>query len=388
MNIFLKFMRCVQASTDRKAIIRWGVGLLFSLTTLTACQAQNGSSEKNDMRKENKTVSSSVPKIIFERYVDRSEGAFIVLIPQGWLTEGGMIRVNPLTAAGGVGQSIEAKIDFKMKREAAGQVVIHYLPKTNYVEPNAYNAMLGGHWNGMPIISRPSAQQFLTTMLFPQLRPQATHLKVMETTPRADVAAAVRALPAAQALLSQGAQYSVDAVSLLVSYDEGGISYKETLFTAIEGFNLMGTAMWNNTFTIVARSPAEEFAKYHSVAKVIINSFSLNPRWLEAEMKGQIQRSGIVSQTLSDIARIDQEITENRTRTMSQINEQEYLTLTGQEKYLNPHTGKVELGSNEWKYRWQNPSGEIIYTDDEHWDPNIDPDLHVFGYKRSQATRR
>ena len=73
---------------------------------------------------------------------------------------------------------------------------------------------------------------------------------------------------------------------------------------------------------------------------------------------------------------------------MAQINDNSYLTLTGQERYINPPTGVEELGSNEWKYRWENASGEIIYTDDGAWDPNFDPDLRVSGYKRSAIKPR
>jgi hypothetical protein len=41
---------------------------------------------------------------VFQRYLDRTEGAVMVLVPQGWLAEGGIDRVNPL--ASGPGQAI------------------------------------------------------------------------------------------------------------------------------------------------------------------------------------------------------------------------------------------------------------------------------------------
>jgi hypothetical protein len=31
-----------------------------------------------------------------------------------------------------------------------------------------------------------------------------------------------------------------------------------------------------------------------------------------------------------------------------------FLTLTEQEEYVNPYTNEVEVGSNQWKYRWVN----------------------------------
>lgn len=73
---------------------------------------------------------------------------------------------------------------------------------------------------------------------------------------------------------------------------------------------------------------------------------------------------------------------------MAAIQDQQYLTLTGQERWVNPHTGKPELGSSAWGHRWQDPSGRVIYTDDGAWDPNLDPALHVSGFVRSRAQRR
>lgn len=325
--------------------------------------------------------------VVFERYVDRTEGAFIVSVPRGWQTKGGIVRVNPLTA-GGAGQSIEAKIDFAMTREPEGRVAIRWLPKVNYVVPSPYNAMLNGNWNGMPIVPLQTPQDYLLRMLLPQIRPQARAVQVVEVKQRPDVCVAIRGMPAAQAIMSQGGQYGVEAATVLVTYEEGGARYKEILFTAIEGFAMAGVGMWSNPFTLAARAPEGEYEAYGPIAIETINSFSINPRWMAAELQGQIQRGDIVQKTLAELARIDAEIAENRSRTMAQINDDQYLTLTSQERYMNPHTGREELGSNEWKYRWTDPSGRVIYTDDPDWDPNLDIDLHVVDFKRTPVKPR
>ena len=39
------------------------------------------------------------------------------------------------------------------------------------------------------------------------------------------------------------------------------------------------------------------------------------------------------------------------------------------EEYVNPLTEEVEVGSNEWNYRWVNDRGEAIYTDDQNFNP-------------------
>ncbi|MBL8921725.1 MAG: hypothetical protein JNJ54_22890 [Myxococcaceae bacterium] len=102
----------------------------------------------------------------------------------------------------------------------------------------------------------------------------------------------------------------------------------------------------------------------------------------------QQARAKIVTDTRKAIAQIDREITESRQQTQERIADQQYLTLTGQERYVNPHTGAEELGSNEWKHRWENAWGEVIYTDNGDWNPNTDPTLGVQGDERSVLKRR
>jgi hypothetical protein len=321
---------------------------------------------------------------VFTRYVDKTEGAFLLLIPKGWTTRGGMVRVNALTA-GGAGNATDAKIDFTVARETEGRVSIRWLPKINYAQPSASNSMLGGNWNGMPIVAMPTAAKYLTGLLFPALHPTASGATLLETQSRPDAIASLQQGDVSRTMRAQGAAYFADAATATVTYKEGGTLYKELLFVALEGFAMQGVGLWSNPLTVVARAPAAEYDSYAAVAKVIFNSFALNPRWLQAEMKGQADRAAIVSATLREISSIDAEIARNRAETMSKINDQEYLTLTGQERYVNPHTGEEELGSNEWKYRWENGSGEVIYTDEKSWDPNSDPTLRVSGYKQSVA---
>lgn len=323
----------------------------------------------------------------FVRYVDATEGAFLVLVPQGWTTRGGMVRVDALSA-GGAGNAVAAKIDFSVQKDAEGRVGIRWLPAINYAQPSPSNAMLGGNWNGMPVVAMPSAADYATGILFPSLRPRAKAAKVVAREARPDVAASLRQLPVGKTMTSQGAFYVADAATVTVAYEEGGVRYKELLFVALEGYSMMGAALWSNPFTIAARAPEAEYEAWGPVAKAVVNSFALNPLWLEAEWAGQARRSDLVAATLRDLARVDAEIARSRSETMAAINREQYLALTGQEVYVNPHTGKQELGSGEWKHRWENDRGEIIYTDDGAWDPARDPAVKSTGFKRSSPAKR
>jgi len=78
----------------------------------------------------------------------------------------------------------------------------------------------------------------------------------------------------------------------------------------------------------------------------------------------------------------------HRQRSNAEITDNRYLSLTGQEDYVNPFTNDVERGSNEWKHRWVTPSGEEIYTNADHYDPNLDKDIERNDFKRSPVRPR
>ena len=65
-----------------------------------------------------------------------------------------------------------------------------------------------------------------------------------------------------------------------------------------------------------------------------------------------------------------------------------FLTLTDQEEYVNPYTNDVETGSNQWSHRWVNESGDIIYTNQEDYNPNTDINLNRSDYKLTPIRKR
>jgi hypothetical protein len=45
----------------------------------------------------------------------------------------------------------------------------------------------------------------------------------------------------------------------------------------------------------------------------------------------------------------------------------------------------MKMGTNRWDYRWVDNLGNILYTDNEDYDPNIDIELQMDGWKKSKV---
>lgn len=190
-----------------------------------------------------------------------------------------------------------------------------------------------------------------------------------------------------QAILPQFA-FSYDAALVTTTYREGGESYREKMVAVVEDWGQLGAGMWGNKETFLIRTPVGEFEKWEPYFSMIQSSVKLNSKWVAGEIQGQIKRGEIVLNTQREIQRIEREIVEHRQRTNAEIHNDMFLTLTDQEEYVNPYTKEIEIGSNQWQFRWVNESGDVIYTDSEEYDPNIDIELNRSDYKRTPIRKR
>ncbi len=364
----------------------------FALKQSQAVSSQiNRNNDNRDTAKtQEKKQKPSNKTMKFRRVAEPKENAFTLLVPHGWQVDGGILRISPLTQ-GGPAQSIAAKLDFIIKKDQVGTVMEHWLPEMSWYDPRRSYAggmmSVGGNYMGMTVMPIMSAQDFLQQIIFPKYHPNATQVKITDS----------RGLPKLAQAFHQGAQKIIpmlaghmryDAALIRVDYTEGGIRYEEMLVTVIEDSGSAGAGMWNNKFTFYMRAPAGEYASWEPIFAVINHSVKMEPRWMAGEIKGQLVRNKILLKTQADVQRIGQEMTEHRYKTNAEIQNDMFLTLMGQEEYVNPYTKEVEVGTDNWKHRWINESGDVLYTDNEEYNPNVDIDLNRSDYKRTPIRKR
>ena len=331
---------------------------------------------------------------VFQRYQDRSEGAFSLLIPAGWQAAGGMNRVNP-TQAGGAANAIEARLDFGVMKDPQGTVMIRWLPHTYFADtrgmPAANMGMLrpGSNYGGMTVMYLMNAASFAQRVAFPYLRPQAQGARVIAARPLPKVAQAFHALfRMVSGNNAQWLNFQYDASLVTFTYQEGGVAYLEKMLVVIENRGPAVAGQWCNRYTVAIRAPASQFPAWAPVLGVMGESFKLNPQWMARESQGQATRAGIAGRVQQEVQAIDRAIGEHRRLTNAEISNDMYLNLTSQEEYVNPFSGKTETGSNQWNHRWENPQGYVIYSDDPNYDPGRDPNLHIQGFKPSKVRPR
>ncbi|MEZ5739322.1 MAG: hypothetical protein R3E68_07630 [Burkholderiaceae bacterium] len=328
--------------------------------------------------------------LYLRRVTEPTEGAFSLLVPGSWKTSGGILRVDPL-ARGGPAQSIAAKLDFSVMRDAQGTVMIRWLPDTLFFDmrwsPAGQMGLFppGSHYQGMTVHPLIGAAQFAHLIALPYAHPQARAVRVVEQTQRPRTASAYTRW---SRTMTPPIDFSHDAATTVLEYTEGGVDYRELMFTMVENWGRAGAGMWGNRETVLLRAPRAEFAQWLPVLSMIQGSVVIDRQWLSGEIRGQIRRGEILGATNAEVQRLEREIGEHRARTNAEIHNDMFLTLTEKEEYINPHTNEVEVGTNQWRYRWVNPGGETIYTDREDYDPNVDVNLNRSDFKRSPVRPR
>ena len=313
-------------------------------------------------------VAAHAEVLRFQKLAEPKEGAFTMLVPAGWRASGGITRVNPMAANGAL-NAIGAKLDFSLASDD-NRILLHWYPETNYFDmrgnPAAGMFPPGSNYNGAPVFPKMNALTYLEQLVFRRAHSGATGVTVKGRYPMPKVAESYMAVVRQMGI---PAVFQFDAALIVIQYQERGATWEEAFYTAVQDWGAAGAGLWSNKDTFSMRVPPGELDKVGRVVSVILNSVELNPRWVEGEIRGQIQRGDIAIKTQQDIARLDREIVEHRRRTNSEINNQMYHNLMGTEEYVNPLTRKTEIGSNAWNHRWVNDRGEAIYTDDPNFDP-------------------
>ena len=327
--------------------------------------------------------------IAFQRIAEPREGAFTILAPRGWSTSGGIFRVNAVEAGGPL-NAIEAKCDLTFRSDERGTVRFRILPDVVF----AHHGIGAGHWppgssyQGATVRPIEDAVTFLRTA-FDYVNPRASSAKIVKVARLpGEVESMERGMAFTNSLLAAigGAAMTArcDAAGAVFEYDEGGARYREAVVTGI--VDTPAALTWKNTRTLAFRAPADSFDRWRPVMDVMRFSVRFNPRWVLKEAEGQQQRAEFVLKVYDELRRIDREILRKTRVNREEIMNDNFLVLTGQEEFVNPHTGEVEVDTDAFQYRWTTSGGDMYYTNREEEDPNTF--LQRTDYKRTPVRKR
>ena len=331
-------------------------------------------------------IQESILETIFlQRVMEPNEYAFSIQIPQGWQVSGGIISVEKMKRLSG-SQALEPKLDFMLKMDKSGTVMLHWLPDTIYCD-SSRNALgrlgysrSGSYYLGMQIYPVMSATDYLKRIVIPQEHPAAIDVTIIEESSISQLASQHQKLLEPFKVSSD---INCDAGMLTVTYKENGVLYKEKLITIIQDMGVSGNGIWTNRDAFLFRAPANDFDRMEPVASAIYMSILFNLDWFRQEVDRQIKQGILVLKDPAHEESIYKEISYCKSKIHAEIFTGIFSRQIELTDYANPFTDKTELGVNQWACRWINKDGDIVYTDDTDYNPNLDPELGEDGFKQS-----
>jgi hypothetical protein len=316
--------------------------------------------------------SANKNSLKFSRVWEPNEKAASVLMPEGWSIEGGVIRLQP--NQGGEANAYLSKVDVALKSDSQGTKMIHWCPSWIYIG----GAGMGGQiMYGMPVFGPATPTEYLTNVVFPKEHPNAINFRITDTK-KLDRTLSIYS----QKLSAYASQVMLDGDIITVEYNENGIRYKEKMMTIIiYNQNMMGV-IWTNTDTKTIRAPYDEFDSVEAVFDIISNSVEMNPQWEANEnaLRQRIAAASMASRqsnlqyqgSSNEIGDMIMGGWQKRQASSDAVYDKWNLNYNECQNYMNPYTGDKEIGSSLWDQRYINSQGDVLYSDDPNFDPNVE----------------
>jgi hypothetical protein len=285
---------------------------------------------------------------------------------------------------------MEAKCSLVYRSDSRGSISFRVLPDIVYAHAGVGGGLFpaGSNYQGAEVRAIVDATSFVMG-LFSSLHPGAREVKTLKISRLpGEIQAMDQGLAFTNHLLAQiglqSVSYKSDAAGAVFEYIEAGISYREIMVAGI--INMPAALTWKNTRTLAFRAPKDQFERWRPVMDVMRFSVRFNPAWILKECEGQRERADIVTKVYEEIRRIDHEMLRKTAVNREEIMNDNFLVLTEQEEFVNPHTGEVEVDTDAFRFRWISPGGDIYYTNREEENPNLF--MQRTDYKQSLVRKR
>lgn len=303
--------------------------------------------------------------------------AFRMLIPKGWKTEGG-VRWMP-------DRSNLATVAMRIYNPK-GVEALEMLPLTpfTWTEGGVPFFPIGKIYLGnevMPPVR--DAAEFVRKVVLPRQREGVEGLRVTQTAPLPEIAAAVR-----ETVQEPGGTKRVDATRVRVEFKAGGRELEEDIYCVVvyaTAAMLPGTTFWGPERLGAFRAEKGKLDGLSGLLQAMVASVRVDMGWFSkyqqvVRMWQQNQMQAIrnagelsryIARTNDEISAMMRESYDNRQRSQDRINERFSRYVRGVETYENSFEGRdVDLPSG-YNEAWVSGQGEYILSNDPNFNPNV-----------------
>lgn len=306
-----------------------------------------------------KDDAAQAKTIQYVRWRDPREGAFTVEVPQGWRTEGGMIRYAAIDTRPAV-----------QVHSPDGQVMLMMgdasLP--GFTEPTQMLAMAGmgeGSWYDLGAGVRLMVRRYESGPQFAsgyarQASKLCSNVRVGAPRSRNDLTDAVNRQYSQYQATGIFVQLNAGEVALTCSKE--GKPYNGYVFAATQLTRGQGIAMWYVAYLFAYVAPAARDAEAHAELKHMGDTFRIDPQWQARQSQTTMAVSRINAQTAQQVSDTIMSGYESRQKTMDEISRRRENAILGEVDVVDAGTGQRYKVDNSSNYYWVDGQGNIVGT--------------------------
>lgn len=287
-------------------------------------------------------------------YQEPYQGAFHILIPQGWKTEGGMI---PSGVQWNVVDLVENNIRFRVT-SPDGKSFFGWYPRFYFQDPavlmqssgGVLQPQVGSVLNGCWLYPFMDIAQYVQTIVFGQLSAQEFQNPRILGSP-------VQARELDPWIPRMASRAQAGYVNFQCSVN--GVPSYGRIYAIL--YEIQGT-IWSTVGTFGWVAPMDRWKQDARIMELSIRSFRLNPQWVQRAAAAERYRGQKYGEVIREMQRIDEDINRNHSQARSDMQEEFYKVITEQIETWDPESGRKEW-LPMYNHAWTNGRGDYFVRD-------------------------
>jgi len=291
--------------------------------------------------------------IVYNFYLEKTRGAFWLLVPTNWKVDGGISEA--------LFQS--PKIDLRVAHPE-GWAYIQYIPGARYMPINQFRPPGSVDQYGNVYMPYMEPITYLRNLVVPRLYP-GSQIKEINARELPEVAQILKRFYDLIGIIIP----QVKVAELSLETTKNGRTYFDRLIVYFLITPVMQDIVWETQIVQIS-ALKEKLSEVEPILMTTLASFQLNPNWLLAVNRAEQVRGEIRMRYQQEILEIQDRMYKNRVMVNDEISRSIGLELSDQAQFVDPKTGEVRTLISSYDKTWTNGNGTFFQTNDPNLNPN------------------
>ena len=301
-------------------------------------------------------------------FTERTERAFSLLLPTGWVAEGGIVRAPDAGELSPIVDQCGFRLKFAVKEPSSGAEV-RWFDRDIYVDlTRSTPELMNAHptrsiYNNLIVYPELAPTEFVLDFLLPEKRTGVSALALEKEVMLPESAKKF------EEVYSETEEENYTAAMIVALYSEGEAFYREIFLVVLRSRPLADIRMWENVYTLGLRAPVDKLKEHYPEMVTAAASFFIEPAWRLAEGKRNARCLGRYDETSSEITRINKRYEKERGDMISLLFDEADLIEEDPLVCADGAEGREFVIPYPFTFQWIGRDGTVLLSKEGDFDP-------------------